>query len=286
MHLAFKAAPTPSPAISEGPETLPSEVAQLLVALPDPAREAAWQAFVERYSRLMLKVAFAFAPGYDGAMDRYLFILDELRRDEYARLRRFAADGRGRFTTWLVVVARRLCVDHYRRCYGRERAAAEPAKSRALNRQVRRRLADLTGDHALLDSVANLVQSDPIDALDHEARCRALQQAVGLLDPSDRLLLRLRYEEDLTAREIATLLGLPTPFHVYRRIRGVCTLLKERLSRRAERPQEGTESNRRLGIGSIAPGPNGARPERTRPRIARVHPEPAGRSMETVWDRY
>ena len=271
MQLALNAAPTrPSPAVGSC-EALPSEVAQLLASPSDERRETAWQAFVERYSRLMLKVAFAFAPGYDGAMDRYLFILEELRRDDNARLRRFAADGRGRFSTWLVVVTRRLCVDHYRHRYGRERTDPHQAKSRTQIRQVRRRLAELTGDGALLDSVMDQVQSDPLEALDHETQCRSLHRAIQLLDPGDRLLLRLRYEEDLTAREIATLLGLPTPFHVYRRIRGVCALLKERMSP------------------SIPPGPACARPVRTG-EPSPVQPQRCSDSnvhlTEGLWHRY
>ncbi|MBA3258308.1 MAG: sigma-70 family RNA polymerase sigma factor [Gemmatimonadales bacterium] len=205
--------------LAESADRLPAEMDRLLAPLPAD-RETAWQEFVERYSRLLLRVAFAFTPGYDGAMDRYLFILEELRRDDFARLRRFAADGRGRFSTWLVVVARRLCVDHHRRCYGRNRTAGPAPQMRSPARQARQRLTDLCGDSRALDAVADLAQLDPLEALDE-------------LEPSDRLLLKLRYEQDLTAREIAALLGLPTPFHVYRRARAICALLRDRLTRLA-----------------------------------------------------
>ena len=50
------------------------------------------------------------------------------------------------------------------------------------------------------------------------------------LSPSDQLLLRLRFEEDLTAREIAPLLGLASQFHVYRRIETVCGMVRARLT--------------------------------------------------------
>ena len=46
---------------------------------------------------------------------------------------------------------------------------------------------------------------------------------------ADQLLLRLRFDEELTARQIAGLLGLPTPFHVYRRLDAVCATLRTRL---------------------------------------------------------
>jgi RNA polymerase sigma factor (sigma-70 family) len=213
----------------ESADQLPAEVTRLLARGPDSARDAAWQEFVARYSRLLLRVAFAFAPGYDGAMDRYLFILEELRRDEFARLRRFAADGRGRFSTWLVVVARRLCVDHHRRCYGRNRTSGGTRQPDGPTRRARRHLTDLSCDPDGIDSLADPAQPDPLDLLDRADRGRALQRALGELEPGDRLLLKLRYEQDLSAREIAGLLGLPTPFHVYRRARIVCALLRSRL---------------------------------------------------------
>ena len=63
-----------------------------------------------------------FGPGYDDALDPYAYMLDALRRDGCRRLRGFCANGRGRFSTWLVVVARRLCLDHHRLPVGRRRA--------------------------------------------------------------------------------------------------------------------------------------------------------------------
>jgi RNA polymerase sigma factor (sigma-70 family) len=213
------------PYAAERSDTLPAEVRRLL---DDPtAGEVAWQKFVERYSRLLLRVAFAFSQGYDGAMDRYLFILEALREGEYCRLRRFAADGRGKFSTWLVVVARRLCVDHHRRRYGRRRTT--PAGHTTSARQIRRRLSDLAGDPRLLDSVPDAANADPLETLAEADRGAALRQALEGLEPRDQLLLKLRFEHDLTAREIATLLDLPTPFHVYRRARALCADLRGRL---------------------------------------------------------
>ena len=212
---------------SERADTLPPEVRRLLQ--PDPqAGEVDWQKFVERYSRLLLRVAFAFSPGYDGAMDRYLFILEALREGDYCRLRRFAADGRGKFSTWLVVVARRLCVDNHRRRYGRRRATTG-GRHGGSSRQIRRRLSDLAGDSHLLDLVPDIAHPDPLETLAEAEGGAALHQALEGLDPRDQLLLKLRFEHDLTAREIATLLDMPTPFHVYRRARALCATLRCRL---------------------------------------------------------
>src|SRR4051794_34105194 len=98
------------PIPAESLDSIPSEVARLIRAGAGPDRDEAWAAFVAAHSTTLMQVASAFSPGYDGALDRYAYMLDELCRQDCRRLRRFVADGRGRFSTWLTVVARRLCL--------------------------------------------------------------------------------------------------------------------------------------------------------------------------------
>jgi RNA polymerase sigma factor (sigma-70 family) len=225
--------PLPSAALAtdrvlESEAGIPSEVTRLISARSGPDAEEAWTAFVATYSCTLLRVASAFSPGYDGALDRYAYMLDQLRRHDYRRLRRFVADGRGRFTTWLTVVARRLCLDHYRVQYGRFRRRPRQAGGNDV-RTTRRRLTDLVGE---CDKVAWLVDSsatDPVDDLTTCERYNALKRAMAELAPGDQLLLRLRFEEGLGARQISVLLGLPTAFHVYRRVDALCGLLRARL---------------------------------------------------------
>ena len=76
-----------------------------------------------------------------GNGDGYAYLLDRLQADDFARLRAYAADGRARFSTWLVVVAQRLCIDFHRSRYGRIREAQDPGE-----RAARRQLHDLVGD--------------------------------------------------------------------------------------------------------------------------------------------
>jgi RNA polymerase sigma factor (sigma-70 family) len=214
---------------TESREALPDEVARLLAAAPGPDAEAAWSAFLATYSDLLLRVASAFGPGYDGALDRYAYMLDELRRNDCHRLRGFRAVGCSRFSTWLVVVARRLCLDQYRLRYGRARDGSGGVGTEGDARTARRRLSDLAGTVEDLDLLADPGLSDPAERLDADHRRAALGRAIESLPPGDQLLLRLRFEEELSAREVAALLGLPTPFHVYRRLAGVCARLRVRL---------------------------------------------------------
>ena len=220
------ATPTCAPRTMESRAALPDEVARLLAAPPGTQTEAAWSAFLSVYSPLLLRVASAFGPGYDEALDRYAHMLDELRRDDCRRLRRFSADGRSRFSTWLVVVARRLCLDHYRLRYGRARGNAPHRPAASAARTTRRCLSDLADNAVDLTRLADPTLPDPGDRLDAECRRLALARATRALSPGDQLLLRLRFEDDLSAKEIAALLGMPTPFHVYRRLAGVCARLR------------------------------------------------------------
>lgn len=208
---------------------VPQVLARLLAADKD-AREDAWTRFLDDYSRLLLFVARRTTPNYDSAMDAYTFVLEKLREHELRRLRGYAADGRGKFTTWLVVVSRRLCLDYHRHRYGRL-PDAEATNESETARVARRQLVDLafsTPENALA-SHAN--EDDPERDIRRAELEQALDIAVSELAPPDRLLIALRFHDELSGAEIASLLQLPSPFHVYRRLNHVLGALRERLSR-------------------------------------------------------
>jgi RNA polymerase sigma factor (sigma-70 family) len=239
--------PNTSRAHEECRDTVPPPVARLLTAGPGPDADEAWAAFLHAYSPLLLRIAAAFAPGYDGALDRYAFMLDELRRNDCRRLRAYAADGRGRFSTWLTVVARRLCLDHFRQQFGRVRGPERVRSRTPSSRAVRRQLSDLSSPVEDLALLPDLTLRDPGEVVDEHDRRSALRRALNELRPSDQLLLRLRFEEDLTAREIAPLLGLASQFHVYRRIETVCGMVRARLTGRTRRAGAGARAGA-LGV--------------------------------------
>lgn len=199
---------------------------RLLLAATPSEQENAWTAFAAAYSRLILHVARSVARDRDDAMDAYAFVIEQLRADDFARLRAFTADGRSKFSTWLVVVVRRLCLDHARSRYGRIR---EPhSDSARLEQSFRRRLGELRGDDVDLTSLAAALDA-PDEQLSAAEVHQALAAAMDVLGPSDRLLLSLRFEDELSAQQIARVLRLPTPFHVYRRLEAVTRRLRELL---------------------------------------------------------
>ena len=209
---------------------LPPELERLLDGAADAVdQDEAWAALVAKYSRLLLTVARDVAPEHDAAMDAYAFVLERLREGDCRRLRGFVADGRSSFTTWLVVVARRLCVDHYRQRYGRAtRGTGDPSLART-ERSSRRRLFDLVTVGIDLTTVIDASTPDPDTIVRTAQRDGVLGCAIDALEPADQLLLKLRFEDDLSAREIASLLRLPSPFHVYRRLATVCGSLRRML---------------------------------------------------------
>jgi hypothetical protein len=75
------------------------------------------------------------------------------------------------------------------------------------------------------------------EKLDSKQVLAQLDAAVATLSPGDQLLLALRYEDDRSARQIASLMSLPTPFHVYRRLNRVHVFLRGALNAPLSRGQ-------------------------------------------------
>ncbi|MBK5098637.1 MAG: sigma-70 family RNA polymerase sigma factor [Gemmatimonadetes bacterium] len=211
-------------------ESLPPEMADLLSARDEAAATLAWDRFLDSYSRLLLHTARATIKNRDAAMDAYAYILGKLREDDFGRLRMYSAGGRARFSTWLVIVSRRLVLDHRRSRYGRDRGTESQASQERL--EARRRLADLISDVPDIDLVPSVESADHGRTIRLAELRKALEEVLMGLEPRDRLLLSLRFVDGLPGREIADLMGLPTPFHVYRRLNAVLAQLRGELETR------------------------------------------------------
>ncbi len=207
----------------------PSSVLALLSANGDE-RHDLWSAFVEQHSRVIMHACRSVGSDYDAVMDRYAHVLEQLQQDGYDRLRAYAPDGPGKFTTWLTVVVRRLSLDHHRARYGRARGKnPETTEER---KAERKRLVDLVGERVEVDRLEDASNPAPDEAIRQGQLQQAVSDALASLAPRDRLVLAMRFEDDLSAREIAEIVGFPTPFHVYRRINKVLDTLRESLAGR------------------------------------------------------
>jgi RNA polymerase sigma factor (sigma-70 family) len=193
----------------------------------DPPLESAWAAFAEEYSRLLLHVARSVCHNHDESMDAYACLLEKLSEDGCRRLRAYSVDPRSKFTTWLVVVARRICVDHQRARYGRLRNEESASERDRLG--VRRSIVGMGGDADMIEGIADDSTNSAAADLEKEELVTALSSLRNGLAPADKLLLSLRFDDGVSAAEIASMLGYPSQFHVYRRLNALLAGMKAQL---------------------------------------------------------
>jgi RNA polymerase sigma factor (sigma-70 family) len=188
-----------------------------------------WSTFLQKYSHVLLHVARARGSSYDAVMDRYEYMLSQLRKQNYRRLRAYRTDDKAQLVTWLFVVARRLCIDYERTRYGRAKPEPEEeTPSQEVARSARRRLADLMVEQltpeALPDSSPN-----PVDRVCQRETQEALEKALGSLSSEDQLLITLRFIDNISVREVTRLLRYRSPFQVYRKLKALLARLRATL---------------------------------------------------------
>jgi RNA polymerase sigma factor (sigma-70 family) len=210
---------------------VPLELGQLLHAPDSTIREAAWESLIARHTRLILAAARSLGGAHDVVMGRYAYVLEKLREQDFHRLRAFHVDGGARFSTWLTVTARRLCLDHHRARYGRSRPVRNVDEATAL-RQVRRQLTDSISVELDTDLVADAMAISADQQAIAAERLAGLTAEIESLSEEDQLLLVLRFHDDLPASRISGMMGFPTQFHVYRRLKQVLGRLRRGLDSR------------------------------------------------------
>jgi RNA polymerase sigma factor (sigma-70 family) len=207
------------------PEPLPPELSALLDAADPAAKEGAWRRFVNKHSRLILTTAREACAGYDDGMERYTFLLDELKRNDFHRLRGYVADGRGKFTTWLVVVARRLCVDYHRKRFGRRRGVGDDPQTSA-EWEMRSRLIRMIAEQVDPSDLPDSSAPNPEKQMRESDRHRAVERALSQLDARDHLLIKLRFEDEVPVRNIAKIMGFSGEVSVYRQLKRIYRTLR------------------------------------------------------------
>jgi RNA polymerase sigma factor (sigma-70 family) len=206
-------------------QPFPLVVESLLNAADTSARERAWSNFLAEYNKLILHICHALGGDYDAVMDRYAFVVEQLGHADCRCLRAYKTTGTGKFTTWFTVVVRRICLDEYRKRYGRRQATTRAADEQ---RDLRRDLTDLVSAEVDVTQIAGSAALPDAIAAASELR-EAVHAAVSRLCTEDRLILRFRFEQDLSVPEIARLIGADSAFHVYRRLDKLFSALREEL---------------------------------------------------------
>ena len=206
----------------------------LLGAKSATDRDAAWTDFLEQHSKLILHTARRASMGHDDVMDRYAHVLDRLRKNDFRRLRSFSLNGTGKFTTWLVVVVRRLCIDHRRQALGRPQGG--PDQKMDLDSIARRNLAALLAHDLDLEQIPEETSKGPDADLIQSERAEQLAAALSEVALKDQLLLTLRYVDDYSPEKVARMLGYSSRFAVHRRLKSLVTSLRRKLEDRGFEP--------------------------------------------------
>lgn len=114
--------------------------------------------------------------------------------------------ARGSLPSWLLTIARNRAVDHLRAAGRRDRAAS--FSSFARDGEPDDAVADwLTASGALIGMGG--ADPGPEHALSSKEERRSIDEAIAALDPAERAVIRLAYDDGLTQAEIADRLGWP-----------------------------------------------------------------------------
>ena len=191
---------------------------------------------------------------------------DDLRR---LRVYFDEVEHRARFSTWLVTVVHHLTIDWFRRRDGRSRPSAMAQQLLPLRRQIfdsvfvdhcthieayesirarsapalsyREFLSELratyrdasASGHARLpiDQHRNITECETAAPItDSSDAAERLNEALMSLTPEDRLAVQLYVIEDLSAAEVARVIGLEAPKGVYKRVYRALHALREYLA--------------------------------------------------------
>ena len=262
--------------------------------------ERAWEEFLQAFAPLVLQVVHLFERDEDRADDCFVFVCEQLHRNDLRRLRRFDIDGPASFSTWLRAVVRNLCLDWRRSRFGRPRPFRVVSSLSDLDQEVYRavHLRGMSESEALetvrhafpdigridlatsLERIAESLSShqswllasrrvrevplsggrdrderavdmdpadtrpDPEEVAARDEELDALQAALAALSPRDRLMVRMRFEQDLTLDEIARLAGVGRAATVQRAISRAVETMRLQLGVKDDEPASVKEDQR------------------------------------------
>jgi RNA polymerase sigma-70 factor (ECF subfamily) len=89
------------------------------------------------------------------------------------------------------------------------------------------------GDEAEIDQIPDM-RSDQEDVLSKQQEQTQVRRCIAALPQFERLLVQLRFEEDLSLAEIASLTGLGDAQRVHRRIAAALTKIRAALQLRGK----------------------------------------------------
>jgi DNA-directed RNA polymerase specialized sigma24 family protein len=207
----------------------------------------AWEEFLRNYSNLFLKIIWQFEKNHDVVMERYLHVCKRFTENNFAILRKFSAEYREnppKLSTWLAAIVRNICVDLFRKEHGRRRYPKALLALSEIDRKVFElyywqgySVSDIdaqlqrrkNGAHRhAADSLARIESSllrlptgrpygkpstvrfieEAFVAETEEFPAEVVERWLSVLSGDERIVIRLKFWEDLTLAEIVKITGI------------------------------------------------------------------------------
>ncbi|MEO5508998.1 MAG: sigma-70 family RNA polymerase sigma factor [Longimicrobiales bacterium] len=233
--------------------------------------QAAWDLFSERYRPLIIASISSLLDDRDDVMDVFSTVCHALIKNDYARLKRYSdqSSNAASVSTWIVTVVHNLTVDWIRSRDGRRRYVT-PSTLSSLHREIHEALCRdgltvaeafervqgrtevaLVFHHFLREAResqrlapcqdssrtrfhATLVAdaSAPADSAEQLELSEQLNAALADHPPDLRLAIELFVVEELSAAEVANVVGWPNARAVYNRVGRALEKLRIDMERR------------------------------------------------------
>ena len=153
----------------------------------------------------------------------YVYVLDKLMENNYSMINAFK--GRSTFKTYLFSITNRLAIDFYRQRYGKTSKKSNPEQSAP--KKARLKIVSVIDQENLSDE--ERLDETVMNREEKKVKTRLegiVKSHLSELSPEDRLLLKMKYEDDFKVSEIAEILKLDQK-KTYRRINTLLSAFKE-----------------------------------------------------------
>ena len=134
----------------------------------------------DRYVKMVYNKCYGFSRSEDEAED----LTQDVFLSLFVKLKSF--QGRSKFSSWLYSFTYNFCVNY-------------------VNRNKERKLSDKSSP---IDKSEHAVTEDISDDALFDLRSEKLKRALELIDPEDKKLLLLKYQDDVSIKELQTLMEI------------------------------------------------------------------------------
>ena len=212
----------------------------------------AWAYFLNKYSKIILKVIRSYTNDYDEVMDKYLFVCKKLSENNFSILKKYNYKDKrkAKLSTWLTVVVRNLCVDQFRNSHGRRRVPVSILNLNSTERKIFEyyfynglgipEISRLFEPHKSIEEIENLIEeinknivkgkiyssnkvntveySDNLvldemhvyEKIESEEYKIIFARLIESLPTIEKFILKLRFWDDLSVKDISTIMNIPS----------------------------------------------------------------------------